>query len=217
MSACITLPSLLVDDFTDSIVPRHRGEPQAARTFLLEDFTDLRGPLLPGAPVEVAAAPAPATSMGELSPSDQTEVSGTAPEQTTALDTVEVPGPQVLFRPCANPDPTTSGPCSEDFPKTYPCYDPNGCADNLLAARLEAHRSWIAEQGFSAWQIPDQWFGYPWTRQGYTYNWNAEAETLVGTSEYVIPGGMMIKVCKRLPATEFCQSSLSEIEALCDD
>ena len=150
------------------------------------------------------------------------QLQGLPPQENQPPDSwnilvVEVPGPQVLFRPCANPDPTTPGPCGEDFPETYPCYDPNGCADNLLAARLEAHRSWIAGQSFSAWQIPDQWFGYPWTRQGYTYNWSATAESLGGTSEYVIPGGMKIKVCKRLTAAEFCQSSLSEIEAFCDE
>lgn len=79
-----------------------------------------------------------------------------------------------LFRPCTDPDPTTTGPCTETFP----------------ASASESHRAWIAGQAFSAWQIPD---GYPWTRQGYTYNWNS-TDSLVGGSEYVVPAGAMVEI-----------------------
>lgn len=79
-----------------------------------------------------------------------------------------------LFRPCTDPDPTTTGPCTETFP----------------ASASETHRAWIAGQAFSAWQIPN---GYPWTRQGYTYNWNP-ADSLVGGSEYVVPAGALVEI-----------------------
>jgi hypothetical protein len=45
--------------------------------------------------------------------------------------------------------------------------------------------------------------GYPWTRLGYTYNWNPEA-SIEGTSEFVIPEGTSVEVCGVVPATEFC-------------
>jgi hypothetical protein len=138
------------------------------------------------------------------------------PQSSWQMLVVDVPGPQTLFRPCANPDPTTSGPCSEEFPATYPCYDPQGCEGEGLDAKMEAHRAWTAGQAFSSWQIPETWFGYPWTRLGYTYNWNPDAPSIVGTSEYVIPEGTMIDVCTMIPAIEFCAMTPAEVEALCD-
>lgn len=138
------------------------------------------------------------------------------PTDSWSILVVDVPGPQVLFRPCADPDPTNPGPCGEKFPEEYPCYDPAGCQGVDLEAKMVEHRSWIAGQAFSAWKIPKIRYGYPWTRQGYTYNWSADAATIVGTSEYVIPGGTEIRVCARVTATEFCRSSLAEIEALCE-
>jgi len=149
------------------------------------------------------------------------QLQGLPPQEGQPTDSwnvlvVEVPGPQVLFRPCADPDPTNPGPCGEDFPETYPCYYPDGCEGMDLKKMMEDHRSWTAGHAFDSWQIPDTWFGYPWTRLGYTYNWSADAESIVGTSEYVVPGGTEIRVCARVKASEFCQSSLSEIEALCE-
>lgn len=90
-----------------------------------------------------------------------------------------------LFRPCTNPFPGTSGPCREEFPEQ---------------TRAD-HKSWMAEQAFYAWQIPG---GYPWTRLGYTYNWNPEAANIVGTSEFVIPAGTDVNATSIVPAIEYC-------------
>lgn len=146
------------------------------------------------------------------------ELQGLPPQEGQPQDSwnvlvVEVTGPKDLFRPCTNPDPRTTGPCTEDFLDTYPCYDPDGCPGVDLKAKMEAHRSWMAGQAFGAWQVPG---GYPWTRQGYTYNWSPDAPTIVGTSEYVIPGGTVIRVCGRMTASTFCHTNVSVIEALCD-
>jgi len=108
------------------------------------------------------------------------------PTESWKILVVQVDGPGQLFRPCANPNPTTAGPCTEDFPCDQTCLE---------------HRSWTAGQAFSAWQIPD---GYPWTRLGYTYNWNPSAPSIVGTSEFVIPAGTAIEVIELADATAYC-------------
>lgn len=59
----------------------------------------------------------------------------------------------------------------------------------------------MAGQAFSAWRIPD---GYPWTHLGYTYNWDPQAMSIVGTSEYVIRQGTTIKVTGLVPAVPYC-------------
>ena len=103
---------------------------------------------------------------------------------------LRITSPDQLFRPCADPNPSTPGPCTESFPSS---------------ASVE-HQAWIANQAFFAWQQYDgspSNGGYPWTRLGYTYNWNPEA-SIVGTSEFVIPGGTQVEVCGVVPAAEFC-------------
>lgn len=96
--------------------------------------------------------------------------------------------PEQFFRPCANPDPTTPGPCP---PTLSPSTD----------AATTAFQAWLAGQGFAAWQLPH---GYPWTRLGYTYNWDPQAQSIVGVSEYVIRQGSPINVLDLVPAIELC-------------
>lgn len=102
------------------------------------------------------------------------------------VDGLEVP--EQFFRPCANPDPTTPGPCP---PTLSPPTD----------AATTAFQAWLAGQGFAAWQLPH---GYPWTRLGYTYNWDPQARSIVGVSEYVIRKGSPIDILDLVPAIELC-------------
>lgn len=101
---------------------------------------------------------------------------------------VNIKGPEQLFRPCANINPETTGPCVAEIPPDTP----------------EDRQAWLANQALSAWQLPH---GYPWTRQGYTYNWNPKVTSGIrlGTSEYVVPQGTRIQVTGLVNATEFCQ------------
>ena len=105
---------------------------------------------------------------------------------------VKVTSPDQLFRPCANPDPSTPGPCPADF---------------VAGVSLE-RQAWMADQALFAWQLytgAPSTGGYPWTRLGYTYNWNPDA-SYVGTSELVIPDGTQVQVCGVVSATDFCYS-----------
>jgi hypothetical protein len=99
---------------------------------------------------------------------------------------LSVPGQ--FFRPCTNPDPTTTGPCVADFSGNPPLAN-------------DEFRAWLAGQAFSSWQIPN---GYPWTHLGYTYNWDPQANSIVGVSEYVIPQGTMVQVVGVVAAVTLC-------------
>ena len=96
--------------------------------------------------------------------------------------------PDQFMRPCPDPDPTTTGPCPSDFANPVP------------EANVD-FQAWMAGQAFSAWQIPN---GYPWTHLGYTYNWDPQASSIVGTSEYVIRQGATIQVVGLVPAVPYC-------------
>ena len=107
---------------------------------------------------------------------------------------VKVTSPDQLFRPCANPDPSTAGPCPADF----------------VAGVSTERQAWIAGQALFAWQLytgDTSTGGYPWTRLGYTYNWDPAADASpVGTSEFVIPDGTQVQVCGLVSAADFCFS-----------
>jgi hypothetical protein len=125
------------------------------------------------------------------------QLQGLPPQLSQPVDSwkfliVKITSPDQLFRPCANPDPSTPGPCPADFP----------------AGVSTDREAWIAEQALFAWQLytgAPSTGGYPWTRLGYTYNWNPDA-SYVGTSEFVIPDGTQVQVCGVVSAADFCFS-----------
>lgn len=90
-----------------------------------------------------------------------------------------------IFRPCPDPDPTKDK-CGPEFPA--------GLADG------EAHKAWFAEQTVSRYRDPK---GYPWTRLGYTYDWNPET-LRYGASEYVVRKGSPVTVKDRVPTQAYC-------------
>ncbi|MES1240448.1 MAG: hypothetical protein ABUT39_02410 [Acidobacteriota bacterium] len=104
------------------------------------------------------------------------------------LNVVGLKVPNQFFRPCPDPDPTTMGPCPSDF-------------ENPVPKATTDFQAWMAGQAFSAWQIPN---GYPWTHLGYTYNWDPQAPSIVGTSEYVIRQGVTVNVTGLVPAVPYC-------------
>lgn len=91
-----------------------------------------------------------------------------------------------LFRPCPDPDPTKPQ-CGLTFPKALP----NG----------QANKAWFAEQVTSRYQDPN---GYPWTRLGYTFDWNPVTPRY-GASEYVLRKGSAVTVKTKTSTTGYCQ------------
>lgn len=89
-----------------------------------------------------------------------------------------------MFRPCANGS-LLSEQCEAEFPENA----------------TEEHKAWYAGQSANSYQTPN---GYPWTRLGYTYNWNPEANE-VGVFEFVIKKGASVNVVSVTPTKEYCQ------------
>ncbi len=90
-----------------------------------------------------------------------------------------------LFRPCPDPDPTTAS-CPTDFPADAP----------------ESHKAWMASQVSSRYTAPG---GYPWTRLGYTFDWNPDTPRY-GASEYVLRRGSAVTVKSRTPTVRYCHA-----------
>ncbi|EKE76269.1 hypothetical protein [Gallaecimonas xiamenensis] len=104
------------------------------------------------------------------------------PQQARSFVTLEVDS-ALLFRPCADPS-LGQSQCGADFPKTV----------------SQAHKAWYAGQTAASYQDG----GFPWTRLGYTYNYNAGASP-VGPTELVIPKGSQVQVLAVTPTQQYCQ------------
>jgi len=89
-----------------------------------------------------------------------------------------------MFRPCANPSLAATE-----------------CTANFGEHVSDAHKAWYAGQSAVAYQLPQ---GYPWTRLGYTYDWNPETDE-EGVFEFVIKKGATVKVVSLTPTAEYCQ------------
>ena len=88
-----------------------------------------------------------------------------------------------IFRPCANPD-VIAVRCSAEIP----------------ASASSAHKRWYAEQTAIAYRYPN---GFPWTRLGYTYNWN-DGQSEVGPAEFVVRRSTEVQVVSVDPTRKYC-------------
>lgn len=105
-----------------------------------------------------------------------------------------------VFRPAAEPDPTTSWPCADpDAPE---------CGEAIPASAPEPHVRWMANQMLSAYLIsrPLRTDGYPWTRLGYTYDWHPGADRY-GASEYVVRSGARVTVEAVTPVRDYLSAA----------
>lgn len=103
-----------------------------------------------------------------------------------------------IFRPTANPDPTTTLPCS--------CPVPANCGEAFPETVSESHRRWFADQMLSSYVLSESSLipvGYPWTRLGYTYDWKPGANKY-GASEYVIRKDSTVTVTEITPYKKYC-------------
>ncbi|GAB4514551.1 MAG: hypothetical protein Tsb0020_33100 [Haliangiales bacterium] len=95
--------------------------------------------------------------------------------------------PSELVRPCADPDVTTTTCAATDTP-----------ADVTIGTH--AHKEWFEELMSTSYDPQE---GYPWTRLGYTYDWNPETSER-GTSEYLIPAETMVRMDSFVTTAEYC-------------
>lgn len=109
--------------------------------------------------------------------------------------------PADIFRPAANPDPTTTSPCNPTDPPP-----PALCGELFPTTASDSHRLWIADWIFDAYELsadPAVATGYPWTRLGYTYNWKPGADRY-GASEFVVRSGATVEITAVTPFAEYC-------------
>jgi hypothetical protein len=88
-----------------------------------------------------------------------------------------------LFRPCPDSD-ISKTECSQYFPENV----------------TRSYVNWLAKNLLDSYQIPG---GYPWTRLGYTYDWNPDSPEF-GLSEYVVRKGSSIEVTSISPTFNYC-------------
>jgi hypothetical protein len=106
-----------------------------------------------------------------------------------------------IFRPTANPDPTTTLPCS--------CPIPANCGEAFPEIISETHLRWFANQMLGSYVLSESYLipvGYPWTRLGYTYDWKPGANKY-GASEYVIRKDSTVTVTEIAPYKKYCGQS----------
>ena len=93
-----------------------------------------------------------------------------------------------IFRPCIDPD-ITKKKCEAQ--------------PSSLDQISQTHKAWLAEQMLKSYQFTDR-KGYPFTRLGYTYDWNTDTPDL-GVSEYIIREGAKIKVINIMSTEDYCR------------
>ncbi|MEM9061181.1 MAG: hypothetical protein AAGD13_12040 [Pseudomonadota bacterium] len=97
-----------------------------------------------------------------------------------------------LFRPCADPslDQTT---CPLSVPNARPIDYPEDHWNADLAFVLNQASTSYVQTG-----------GYPFTRLGYTYDWNAASPDNVGPSEFLVRNGTKVAVTAQVPTGDYC-------------
>jgi hypothetical protein len=101
--------------------------------------------------------------------------------------------PADLFRPCASSPDVTTTQCTVGLFQSAPLSGTQTAAEHfVLKQMMDSYRS-----GFEG---P----GYPFTAMGWSYNWDPEAPTHQGVSEYVVKPGAVISNVNSVPPAEFC-------------
>lgn len=95
-----------------------------------------------------------------------------------------------MFRPASNPDPM----------QPEASYAPIDSKDSKAPADFVL---WFANNMISSYVIPN---GYPWTRLGYTYNWDPKATSPYGASEYIVRAGTIVNVTSLTSTTDYCST-----------
>lgn len=97
--------------------------------------------------------------------------------------------PTDLFRPCPDPE-ISDQECERAFPTS-----------SQFLTIAPSHKTWFRRMRASMYG-PD---GYPWTRLGYTYDWNPTSDE-VGLSEFVIRPEATVEIEAITATAAYCQS-----------
>jgi hypothetical protein len=97
------------------------------------------------------------------------------------------PTGQGIFRPCADPDPSATA------------------CGNTLKGKPD-YAVWFAGQFLGSYRVgaTPQASGYPWSRLGYTWNWDPEAANPRGAQEYVVPPRTTVTIEDVVSPADYC-------------
>ncbi len=105
-------------------------------------------------------------------------------------------GREALFRPCPGGTDIAAPRCG------------NAVAQGLdeTTARFLLNQLWSSDRiGFRAASGAPDW-GYPFTGMGWAYNWDPQAASPIGVSEFVVRKGSVISQVSAAAPAQFCQS-----------
>jgi hypothetical protein len=150
-------------------------------------------------------------------------------QQALGLPTVD--GDYALFelsvplykvrRPCVGASSLREPYCSTELPaepalvSAPPASSPQ---ENEIQELKTAYRElrFIANQMWTSWRIgfrrtgtkpgEDTFSGYPFTGMGWTYNWNSDAKSHVGVSEFILNDFADVNVSSHKTPEDFCRS-----------
>jgi hypothetical protein len=107
---------------------------------------------------------------------------------TIAQEETTGPTGKGVFRPCADPDPGATR------------------CDNVIKGP-EGYVQWFSQNMVSSYKLDASMddTGYPWTRLGYTYNWDPRSHSHRGAQEYVAPTGTQVQIRTIVTPEQYCR------------
>lgn len=135
--------------------------------------------------------------------------------KNTHFVTMEITSGQV-FRPATNPDPTSEYPCDIDKPagENMEPTLPANCGEVFEKDNFDInYQMWFLNKTLTTYAISSdsKTEGYLWTRLGYTYNWNPNADKY-GASEYVIKLNSVVTVKDITPYQKYCSPKMEKAD-----
>ena len=100
------------------------------------------------------------------------------------------PDPQIINQYCV-----PSAPFTQNVPQSYEnifSYLPHG--------NEATYQFWFKANTENAYHEPN---GFPWTRLGYTYNWNPNQRSRIGVSEFIVRPGATVKIKDVYPLADY--------------
>ncbi len=93
-----------------------------------------------------------------------------------------------VFRPCPDPE-TDDRRCELQYPAEVPA----------------RHRQWMEHTFRNSFSAKKLYERFPWTRLGYTYNWDPAAPDERGLSEFVVRKGSLLDSVQFIAPADYCR------------
>jgi hypothetical protein len=127
------------------------------------------------------------------------------PNQQWQVITFTLP-PAALFRPCPGGTDIAAPRCLNTLAKPADPHTPPAATLDPATTRFLLDQIWSSDRvGFRTASGDPDW-GYPFTGMGWTYNWDPQAASPVGVSEFVVRVGSKLTALHATAAAQFCSA-----------